>query len=363
MIKENLKNKFRYSFFNSLYKDQVIKLLSLLWGRNTEESRLLFEWKYEQNPFSKYPFCFVVLDEELVAGFRGYLIQEFLFNDESYQVAALSDTITHPAYRRMGLFENLTQFSIHEISKINEIKCISNLSASWPPTGGYLKLGWQPVGSRHSLYMINIKEVFKRYFSKKDSHFIIIPSIREMNENNLRIQFEISGKLLPTEVSELFLKAEGTHRAFRNRKSSVYYSWRYQNPVSKYIFNYLWIGRDLGGFVALNHAGRNYWVIVDFLYSKESYLALILREIKAVIKPLLLSVWTLSQPGESLNIYKKSGFKDYNILLKRIKHFNHPPALIRPSSFNIQPEDWHINDLDIRNETNWLLFRIDSDSG
>lgn len=358
---------FIFSEYKSNYKDQIIDLLPHLWGRNTESARKLFEWKYEKNPFTNAPFCFVALKGEKVVGFRGYLVQEFLFGNQRGKVAALADTITHPDYRRMGIFEALTKYSLEEIAKYNDIVCTYNLSASWPPTSGYLKLGWQPIAPRLSLYYFNypeiIKSIIKKDYKKQAIYTKISsePIIVNIQERALRL--ELTNKMYAKSVSQLAEKDINIGRPFRNSKTEAYYEWRFKNPSSHYIFAFLWDGSELVSFIAYYAAGNNTLVAVDYLAQLEDDLKMIISKSKDLLKPLVSSVWTISQPICSMKIIKRCGYKDFNFILNHFKRFKHPPALVRPGKSEVENKSWLVNGLDLREENNWLLYKIDSDAG
>ena len=359
--------QFSYTFYTQAHKEEVINLLPNVWRKEIAESRILFEWKYEQNPFASRPFCFVALHEGKVVGFRGYLVQEFLFKSQKGKVAALADTITHPDYRRMGIFEALTKYSLEEIAKYNDIVCTYNLSASWPPTGGYLKLGWQPIAPRLSLYYFNypgiIKSIIKKDYKKKAIYTKISsePIIVNIQERALRL--ELTNKMYARSVSQLAKKDINIGRPFRNSKTEKYYEWRFKNPSSKFIFAFLWEGSELVSFIAYNAAGKNTLVVVDYLAKLEDDLKMIISKSKDLLKPLVSSVWTISQPIGSMKIFKCCGYKDFNFILNHFKRFKHPPALVRPVKPEVGNKSWLVNGLDLREENNWLLYKIDSDAG
>lgn len=356
--------QFSYCRYNKSHKEEVIELLPNLWRKTVAESKELFEWKYEQNPFTSEPFCFVALNENKVVGFRGYLIQEFLFDEKKGRIAALADTITHPEYRRMGMFEELTNFSLQEMDKDEDIVCSYNLSASWHPTGGYIKLGWQPIALRHSLYYLNLFNIIKSFFQKKDhsiAKFLIEDFKFNLKNSNLKV--EISKSVHAESLNKLASKAGNLNGHFRNSKSIEYYSWRFKNPSSKFIFAYMWDNEELVSFIAFNIVSQKTLVIVDFMFTIERYMQFLINATKKSLNPSIISVWTIAQPESSLQVFKKSGFISLKHILKRFKRFNHPPALVRPNKFQLDNESWTLNGLDLRDEKNWVLFKIDSDAG
>lgn len=358
---------FSYSHYDRCHKDEVINLLPNVWRKSIAEAKSLFEWKYEQNPFTNQPFCFVALCQGKVVGFRGYLVHEFIFGDKVGRVAALADTITHPDYRRMGMFEALTKYSLEEMVKYEDIECTYNLSASWPPTGGYLKLGWQPIAPRLNLYYFNFFHLVWSLLIKKKESVDIYTKVQEkkvlVKISNCNLKVEISSKIVAKSVSLLAEKATNLDHVFKNRKTEKYYQWRYMNPSSKFIFSYLWRGEELVSFVAFNAVGVNNLVVVDFLTLSDYYLKTVIKNSQKHLKIVASSVWTISQSANNMKVFRRCGYIDFNFILQKIKRFKHPPALVRPNKSEIDTNSWIVEGYDLRDEQNWTIFKIDSDAG
>ena len=135
-----MKKIFIFKKYSEEYKEQIIDLLEILWHFDRKKRILYFKWKFEDNPYSNEPLAFIALDGEKVVAFRGYMVQPMIFGNIQFLEASLADTVTHSDYRRMGLFKSLTNFSISEISKMNNIYISLNSSSGGPTLNGYLSL-------------------------------------------------------------------------------------------------------------------------------------------------------------------------------------------------------------------------------
>ncbi len=103
--------------------------------------------KYETKKFGSEYIGFIAYDtsKNLPVGFYGVLPVEAIHLEKKITIAQSADTITHPAYRKLGLFRNLAEktYSLCLESSINLIFGIPNYNSY----NGFIKyLGWENKG-------------------------------------------------------------------------------------------------------------------------------------------------------------------------------------------------------------------------
>jgi len=112
-MNNNIKDKIKVKEFSKEDKASIIEILSyLLEGLNEAQRTELFEWRYEKNPYQNKPLILLAYSENLLVGFRAYLVQYFAINEKKITVISPADTIIHPDYRRRGIISMLNKMSL-----------------------------------------------------------------------------------------------------------------------------------------------------------------------------------------------------------------------------------------------------------
>src|ERR1700744_6776893 len=88
----------QYDFENL---DDLTEIYQRCFG--TKPSLHYFKWKYMENPAGK-AVAFVALHNGTIAGFYGVIPEYYRINGQVQTIYQSMDTMTHPDYRRMGLF-------------------------------------------------------------------------------------------------------------------------------------------------------------------------------------------------------------------------------------------------------------------
>ena len=130
--------------------DEVLEVMRLSLGesevnrRNTE----LFSWKHFDNPFGR-SIILVADAGGTVAGLRAFMRWN-LATPEGRTVRCVRpvDTATHPDFRRMGIFRNLTMSALEE-ARADGVDLVFN-TPNADSGAGYRSMGWkdvQPIGA------------------------------------------------------------------------------------------------------------------------------------------------------------------------------------------------------------------------
>lgn len=342
-----MKKIFIFKKYSEEYKEQIIDLLEILWHFDRKKRILYFKWKFEDNPYTNEPLAFIALDGEKVVAFRGYMVQPMIFGNIQFLEASLADTVTHSDYRRMGLFKSLTNFSISEISKMNNIYISLNSSSGGPTLNGYLSLGWVPLIRREYLFRFSSWGILKYLFGVKPRY----PLCKKQLKDGGRI--EITEELkVENLVSMPYDKNKFTHR-----REALYYSWRLSNPISRYIYCYKYdnIG-NINAYIILKEIGRGKYDLVDYNYLTERDVKNLLSIFVKKVEPFYILYWTVNP--DSLLSKRAIRFRFYSLsfILNKFQKFRMPPFLVRP----FDSIDSNVK-CSISNIHQWNLFKIIGD--
>jgi GNAT superfamily N-acetyltransferase len=123
----------------------ILDLLRVSLGRDVDDRYdTLFAWKHEENAFGPSP-AWVSCDGDRIAGFRTLMRWEFLDRDRLVRAVRAVDTATHPDYQGRGIFTKLTLHALDELAAEGVDLVFNTPNDQSRP--GYLKMGWQVVGT------------------------------------------------------------------------------------------------------------------------------------------------------------------------------------------------------------------------
>jgi GNAT superfamily N-acetyltransferase len=123
----------------------VLGLLGTSLGKTVDDRyRAFFRWKHLQNPFGR-SFMWVAEADGELAGFRSFLRWRFVDRSGNRVEAVRAvDTATHPDFRGLGVFRELTMHALDEMRPAGVAFVFNTPNEQSRP--GYLKMGWQVVG-------------------------------------------------------------------------------------------------------------------------------------------------------------------------------------------------------------------------
>jgi GNAT superfamily N-acetyltransferase len=129
---------------------EVLDVMRLSLGESevNRRTRELFGWKHFDNPFGR-SIILIADAGGRIAGLRAFMRWE-LTTPSGYVVRAVRpvDTATHPDFRRMGIFRNLTMAALEE-ARADGVHLVFN-TPNADSGAGYRSMGWkdvQPIGA------------------------------------------------------------------------------------------------------------------------------------------------------------------------------------------------------------------------
>ncbi|MAV36094.1 MAG: hypothetical protein CMJ59_11595 [Planctomycetaceae bacterium] len=131
--------------YTSADAGDIVDLMNLALGRANEVRRDVdyWHWKHDQNPFGQSLVLLAKVAGQLV-GMRSFMRWSLSVEGQVLSVAKPVDTVTHPDFRRQGIFRTLTESACERASAAGVVFLFNTPNQSSRP--GYIRLGWQHVG-------------------------------------------------------------------------------------------------------------------------------------------------------------------------------------------------------------------------
>ncbi|MBE3094634.1 MAG: GNAT family N-acetyltransferase, partial [Actinobacteria bacterium] len=218
--------------YNKNFKEDMINFLGLHWKslQNQESIRELFEWKYEKNPYGKFPVNYLAADGKKIVGHVGFYLQKYKLRNHTYTFAIAADAHVHPEYRRRGIFSDIINYSTGDILKRGDIDLIIHVTYNNKSAPCVMKSGYYAIDTRKKMYLFSVLNLLKKYILSEKKLFPI-------NTKSADLKIEITDKLRAQEISE-FNGILTKDDKINNIRDTAFYKWRYSHPLEKYIIAY-----------------------------------------------------------------------------------------------------------------------------
>lgn len=205
----------------------------------------LWAWKHQLNPFGP-SLVFVAESQGRIAGVRAMMRWRLATPGERVlNCLRAVDTATHPDYARQGIFRRLTMTALDEARAEGVHLVFNTPNARSAP--GYLKMGWQKVGSVGVLARPMLGGAIRPAPEE-------IPSIETWAPGAVAVPPSAAGR-------------DRESRGLRTPRSESYSTWRFLSHPSA---SYGWVRDDTGsGLIARAgaRAGRSELIVSDLVGS------------------------------------------------------------------------------------------------
>lgn len=338
-------------------KPAIINLLSYLLKGFTESERMdLFEWRYERNPYQNKPLMLLAFSENILVGFRAYLIQYFCISGIKITVISPADTIIHPEYRRCGLTSMLNKRSLDLLySEFPDDSVLLNTTTSKYAMPTYLKNDWYPCSNRDKVYayrpsILNfIRLLFKNKAARQDEFIRRSFAISEF-------VFEVSNEKNTSKMIEFIQKNRDTAR-FSNLRDESFFKWRYSYEPDKYIYCICNLDKTIVGYSILKKVSRYQFSVEEYLAIDSKTMKVMFEALQRKLKiPILRTIIFSNRDKQEMKSCKFLVESSLYIKFFKKKRF---PVLVRPLRPNLSENDFFVQGTDIRNIENWQLYQSD----
>lgn len=255
-------NRYLYKKIEKHDFDLLIPLMQDCFGMEVDMS--YFYWKYIDNPAGMV-IGFIAVEEgsNQVAAYYGVIPQCYMIDGKETIIYQSCDTMTHSKHRRKGLFQQLATLCYDYLRQKGNLFVIG--FGGEKSTPGFLKLEWKSIF------------VIKNYFFPKI--FIYIPFVK----------CNISPKLAYLDRADLFqinhlLLKSNAFSAIHSHKREIYFKWRISNPRYNYQIIVVKNEAAILSSYACFYFDKDKIVLFDFYFENKQESALLLGEIKRVLR-------------------------------------------------------------------------------
>lgn len=123
-------------------RDAILALRQRVYASEDPEKQLpeFWDWEFLSGPEGRARM-FVADDDGLVAGHYAMIPQHFVFKGAAASGAIVVDLMTHPDYRRQGIFNRVDRFARDATAAQLDFACAYPIRKE--SLGGFLTLGWK----------------------------------------------------------------------------------------------------------------------------------------------------------------------------------------------------------------------------
>ena len=355
--------------YHPKFKEQLIDFLGtgMSWEELSDKKRKeLFEWKYEKNPYTEKPLCFLALHDDKVVGHRGFVAQKFRSKKDEHLFAIPGDSMVHTDYRRLGIFSDLVEFSNNDIIYNSDVDLFLSLSTTKATTEATKRYGYVPVGERKKLYRFSIKNIFNyRYNDGIDLN-------KTISSKKTGHTIEITDEVKKEDMIDL-MDSYKKDKKLKNLRDEEFYRWRFEECPNDHIFIYFWNRDELEAYVSMEKdkfpffgLNLDYYSLLEYGYTEIRIFEELVKTLtKKLSLPFIMS-YIFTRKEEEISTLRDHGFKGsdsylINSLQNRglLDEEGLPGILVRPASKKVGDKDFYLDNTDTRKEKNWSLFWSD----
>jgi GNAT superfamily N-acetyltransferase len=355
-------------------KTDLLHLQVDLWGRDLEQSRAYFEWKYEHNPYLPEPVVHLALQDGRLVGMRAMFGAEWEVGSppRSFLAPCAADSVIAPAHRNRGLFAAMTSAALRELEGLG-VQYAFNLSAGHVTFLNSLAMGWRFAGSpglalwqspfsRIAAALVQRAPVRSSSLASVARGFANLSGVgsdafARLDRSRARLEAPISvaQSPRPAEMARLIQRI-GHDGRLRHVRDERYFAWRFLNPSARYRFLF-WEERQLEGYLVLRAtiaAGREV-SLVDWEASSHRVLAGLLTEALGRGRFDGVRVWPDTLPAAARLLLRAHGFRRGEA--KGISRYS-PSILVRAAREDRDKGEWNVCDRSLLELGTWDLRMI-----
>lgn len=322
-------------------EESVLNLMQIGMGGGPTGTReqSFWRWKHYKNPFGNSIAIIAVTGDRQIIGLRTFMRWNFLIEGEEIRAVRAVDTVTHPEFRRYGVFSRLTNIALERVKQEGIDLIFNTPNQSVLP--GYLKLGWHYISLVQPLIKIlNYPKFCSSYiFHRKTGHSSGQLAATDVLKNDLPTMDEF---LKDTKGIETLITSNNSIKGARifTQQSPKYFAWRYA-------------GHDFGNYRVFSFKKDNSLVGCAIIRPSTRFS---LKEV--VLDELLISCTDEKMVSSFLTEFKKNIKADYIITYFPSESF-HRQILKKQGFFQVprQGQNFTVNNLCSDLPTNPLDFQ------
>ncbi len=333
------------------YHKQVIDLLGLLWSNWSFELReKVFCWKYLENPYCSEPQFFLMLEGEKVVAVRGFFVNAYLIEGKTVFAGIPADSVTHPGYRRQGLFEQLTKFAMEYHAAKSFPDFYLSLSSNQMAASSHQKAGFTFLGRWCEFYKFSPIGIFCGPGKK---------GFNEISGKSGGYEIRISDTFNPAEASTHFRNNQT--QSIQLLKDERFFSWRYRQPAFSYVFLEVKRENHLFAWASFSLISKGRALMTDFHFSNKEAFNAGLKYFSRQLGLWAIQTKVFTYNRNTQDNIRAMGFRDYKKFLKWIGKGSAEPVLVKTAAYEKVKATQEINEVFLSDPQNWDLHLIDAD--
>jgi hypothetical protein len=238
------------------------ELSVISFGEGTNCKKEMYEWLFDKNPYNKSGNMMYLLKERnKVIGCDGLIPNELYVNGKTLLTAHSVKSMTHPDYKRQGIFRKMTENSC-ERGKLDGVDVVIGLAndQSYP---AYQRFGW-PTLFEKEVYVkpILITNILRRRIkigfisSIANGIYAAFMKTKLKLQTDKYVKFEILNNV-PKEVQACWDKYKSKYNVLLARDYK-YLNYRYnERPDVNYVTILAGLNNEIIGFAILHNSSAN----------------------------------------------------------------------------------------------------------
>jgi GNAT superfamily N-acetyltransferase len=374
--------------YQPAHRDDVLELQKHLWSSCPDLNRSYLEWKYERNPYLNGLLIYLALCGGRVVGMRGMFgaMWEAGVPVKRFPGICTEDSVIHPDHRNRNISTKIMKTVFADMAAQGH-RYLYSLSAVRVTLVSSLAMGWKSVGSfeiqdlrsrraerlrilRERIGKTKVLWRWEKWLpgyrwgtGRRPLHKLQnCPSICRQTER-YRIVLDKSPRA--GEMADLVARIEYDGR-IRHVRDQEYLSWRFRNPLHRYLFLY-WEEKRLEGYLVLQEylsdfRSRAKVNIVDWEGTSREVQSGLLQAALSLCTFPDLNIWTSTLSDESKELLRGAGFRPVHAGSKGIMEIP-SSLLVKSLQAGVPPAEWSLESRRLLDMSNWDLRMIYSMNG
>lgn len=342
--------------YDAAYRQQTLSLLRLLWSDLSDEmAEACFSWRYENNPYSSSPLIVICINDGMVVGVLGHMIQKFCINGKQEYACIPVDGIVALDYRRSGAYAKMLEAGVRMIDSLQskyDFKLYFNASANAKSVRGLINLGWRQLGRKQYRTRFSVFGYLKRKTLSSEQYETAFVFTKRRAEYRFEVSSEIRFKdingMRSTYVPPIYVIHD-----------DEYIRWRYSYLPNRYRFMYLYKDNQLVSYLVVGDGGSMQCSLDEYNYSELKYLKLILSQFIKLNLKAITRVFFISQNRSEKALFLMLGFITEPQWLLKVIRKERTFVYLRSIKPECTDADYIVNGVDTLCINNWSVFQSD----
>ncbi len=348
-------------------QDAVAELMRSLWGHDVDRNKNYLRWKYHENPHAEELLAMVAVIRGEIVGFRGFMPTRWsVGGDHRFILLSPADTCVHPDHRRKGLSIQMGKAAMREYGA--RYPLFLNTSCSQASLGGYLKMGFVPLGQRKLMIRVGPGGILGARPVGGKLLGLVDRAIRRRSKlGTIRLddstEMVVSDEPMPIEMSRI-ASIHLDRQRFTLCQDEAFFRWRFSSGRRRYVFYTVRDGGEVMAYAVVRLHGKRRGVIVDYGGVSDDSLRSILRALASFRLHSVLSIWDVSLTCDLREWLGTAGFAPAWPIQNAgtgLAGRASLPFLVRPVKESFAEHGWWVSGLDTRRIDNWSIKAICSD--